>query len=177
MDDDYELLPHEELENIRKELSHLRKNPYSDSKQNKNLLDSMDDLNTSIKKLIKIFEGAQDEIIKEYSEASPTKLLKEISDQNAKIAEGIIALASMVKSAPKAAPVGSMPPSTMNPSMPPINPNPRQNTSYPQQSMPRNMPLPPSMMDEPKFDDLGPMPDLPPMTRKKRRKPLFAFKK
>lgn len=96
-DEDYELLPHEELERLRKEVEHLKKNPYSSSKTNKNLLDTMQDLNTSIKKLIKIFEGAQDEIIKEYSDASPTKILKEISEQNKKIAEGIVTVAKMVK--------------------------------------------------------------------------------
>jgi hypothetical protein len=97
MVDDYELLPHEELEHLRREIASLKKNPYPGTKQNQNLLDSMDELNSSIKKLIHIFEGTQEELIKEYSEASPTKLLKEISEQNAKIAQGIIALAEMVK--------------------------------------------------------------------------------
>ena len=94
---DYELLPHEELEALRKEIEHLKKNPYSGSKQNKNLLDSMDELSISINKLVKILEGSQEEPIKEYAEASPTKLLKQISDQNAKIAEGIVAISKIMK--------------------------------------------------------------------------------
>ena len=95
--DEYELLPHNEIENLRKEVERLKKSPYPDSSQNKTLLDSMDTLTNSINKLIKIFEDAQSDIIREYSEASPTKVLKEISDQNKQIAEGILAVANLVK--------------------------------------------------------------------------------
>ena len=94
--DDYELLPHKELEHLRREVEHLRKNPFTDQKENRTLLDSMEHLNTSIKKLTKILEGAQDELIKEYSDSNPSKMLREISNQNAKIAEGIIALSRLV---------------------------------------------------------------------------------
>ncbi len=96
-DEDYELLPHEELERLRKEVDVLKKNPYADSKQNKTLLESMESLTTSIKKLTAILEDAQEDLIKEYAEASPSKLLKQISMQNAKIAEGIVALSEMLK--------------------------------------------------------------------------------
>jgi len=137
MVDDYELLPHEELENLRKEVERLKKSPFPDSKQNKTLLESMDALTTSINKLIKIFEGAQEDIIKEYSESSPTKILKQISEQNAKIAEGIVALADMVKKgAPKTpgvAPPTAVPPSFTTPTSttPPTKPGPKGNLGMP----------------------------------------------
>ncbi len=95
--DDYELLPHEELERLRKELEHIKKNPYSDAKQNKTLLESMEGLTVAIRKLTSILEEAQEDLIKEYAEASPTKLIKQVSMQNAKIAEGIVALSELVK--------------------------------------------------------------------------------
>ncbi|MFH1770067.1 MAG: hypothetical protein ABH828_00750 [archaeon] len=97
MVDDYELLPHEELERLRREVEHLKKNPYSGNKKNQNLLDSMDSLTSSINRLIAIFEGTQEGLIKEYKDASPTKLLVKISEENAKIAEGIVAVAEMLK--------------------------------------------------------------------------------
>lgn len=122
VDDDYELLPHEELERLRKEVEHLKNNPFSDRKQNRTLLDSMDNLATSLNKLIKILEGAQDNLIKEYSDASPSKLLKEISNQNSKIAEGILALAKLVNQKPSVVEVekkeGPRPASTFNPVSP-----------------------------------------------------------
>ncbi|MFC2133808.1 hypothetical protein ACFLTH_04265 [Bacteroidota bacterium] len=97
MTDEYELLPHEELEALRREVEHIKQSPFPDSKDNETLLSSMKALTISINKLIKIFEGAQEDLIQEYSESSPTKILREISEQNAKIAEGIVALAKIVK--------------------------------------------------------------------------------
>lgn len=142
--DDYELLPHEELENLRKEVERLKKSPFPNSKQNKTLLDSMTDLTLSINKLIKIFEGAQDEVLRDYTESNPTKLLKEISAQNAKIAEGIVAVANMVKNSPAPSkpspkpkpmpPLGStgIPPANLDPTkptMPPVDtPTPKSKT-------------------------------------------------
>ncbi|MBU1201034.1 MAG: hypothetical protein KJ583_04365 [Nanoarchaeota archaeon] len=133
--EDYELLPHEELERLRKELDHLKKNPYSDSKENKNLLDTMSELNTSIKKLTAILEDAQEDLIKEYSEASPSKLLKQISSQNAKIAEGILALSELVRKQMPAS-QGARPASQpLKPRMMPIPPRvqPPSGTLQPQQ--------------------------------------------
>jgi len=97
MTDNYELLPHEELESLRMDVKRLKESPYPDSKDNETLLSSMKALTTSINKLLKVFEGAQEELIKEYADASPTKLLHQISEQNAKIAEGIIVLSKIVR--------------------------------------------------------------------------------
>ncbi|NQU98931.1 hypothetical protein HQ533_05700 [Candidatus Woesearchaeota archaeon] len=156
MVDDYELLPHEELEALRREVQHLKKSPYPDSKQNKNLLDTMDDLNTSINKLIKIFEGAQEDIIKEYSESSPTQILKQISEQNAKIAEGIVALADLVKGGP---PRG----------MPklPTAPIPGTTPNIPPSDLGKPMPGPPKLGDDFKLPDLD---------EKPKKKGLFGKK-
>jgi len=140
--EDYEILPHEELERLRKEIEHLKKNPYSDSKENKNLLDSMENLTTSIKKLTSILEEAQEDLIKEYAEASPTALLKQLSMQNQKIAEGIVALSDLIKKK-EDTPRRSM--SGTNTSQP------QMNRQMPQQA-PQRMPQPPRFPpDKPGF--------------------------
>ncbi|MBU0472426.1 MAG: hypothetical protein KKF89_06020 [Nanoarchaeota archaeon] len=162
MSDDYELLPHEELEALRKEVERLKKSPYPNSKQNKNILDTMEDLNDTIKKLISIFEDAQDDIIKDYSESSPMQVLKQISDQNAKIAEGIVALANLVKGGP---PTGFVKQSTPPNSEMQMQKPPMQN---------RTMPTPPKMNSMPSTSRLGD--DFPDFNRQ-QNKGLFGNKK
>lgn len=148
MADDYELLPHEELEKLRRDIEHLKKSPYPGTKQNKNLLDSMESLSSSINRLIAIFEETQEGLIKEYKDASPTKLLVRISEQNAKIAEGIVSVAEMLKNAKPMSPRGPLPDRSMPPpqTMPPPMNNPGQ------------MPTPPSM-DDLKTPDANPEPE------------------
>lgn len=142
MVDDYELLPHEELEKLRRDIEHLKKSPYPGTKQNKNLLGSMESLSDSINRLIAIFEGTQEDLIKEYKDASPTKLLVKISEQNAKIAEGIVAVAEMLKNDKPMSP-GPLP----DRSMPPPQSMPPPSMNNPGQMPPPNMPPPPEMND------------------------------
>ncbi len=96
-DEEYELVPREEIEELKHELEKLKKNPYSDSEKNRNLLDSMDNLTIAINKLVKIFEKAQEEILRDYQKNKPTVMLNEILDQNTKIAKGTLAVADMIK--------------------------------------------------------------------------------
>ncbi|MFH1589392.1 MAG: hypothetical protein ABIB43_02395 [archaeon] len=128
MVDDYELLPHEELEKLRSEIEHFKKNPYPGTKQNKNLLSAMEELNDSINRLIIIFEGTEESLINEYKDSSPIKVLKEISDQNRKIAEAILALASMLK--------GKTPAPITPPSVGPSRPEPMRSDSMRVDPMP-----------------------------------------
>ena len=41
MDDEYEILPKDELDYLRKEVEKLKKNPYGDTETGKTLLDSV----------------------------------------------------------------------------------------------------------------------------------------
>lgn len=141
MVDDYELLPHEELEKLRRDIEHLKKSPYPGTKQNKNLLDSMESLSDSINRLIAIFEGTQEDLIKEYKDASPTKLLVKVSEQNVKIAEGIVAVAEMLKNNKPMSPIGPLP----GRSMPSPQSMPPPSMNNPGQMPPPNMPPPPEM--------------------------------
>lgn len=193
--DDYELLPHEELENLRQEIDRLKNTPFPNTKQSKSLLESMETLSLSINKLIKIFEGAQEDLIREYSESSPTKILKEISAQNAKIAEGIVAVANMVRS-PDIQTTVSPPDSSMStpPSPPPMTPSTSSEPITPSTS---SVPMSPSstMMSTPPSPQSLPSLNIDPTTsvlpdleedipsptadnKKSTRKGLFsAFKK
>jgi len=120
-DEDYEILPHEEIEELRRAVEKIKKDPLGEELEGKTLLEAVDELNDNIKKLIHIFTGAQEELIKEYSEASPAKMLKEISSQNSKIAEGILGLADMIKELKKPIPQMTMnkPQTTQRPQYPP----------------------------------------------------------
>jgi len=139
-DEDYELLPHEELERLRKEIDHLKKNPYSDSKENKNLLDTMSELNSSIKKLTAILEDAQEDLIKEYAEASPTKLLKQISLQNGKIAEGILVLSELLRTQSGSnQSVNQQQSQVVRPKIMPTSPRTQQYSNQPPNQPPQNM--------------------------------------
>ncbi len=63
------------------------------------LAESIKELNENIQKLIALFEEAQDEVVHNYEEshANVEQKLDEISNQNQKIAEGILAIADSTK--------------------------------------------------------------------------------
>ncbi len=95
--EEYELLPHEEIERLRKEVEKLKKSPYGDTETGRNLLDSMEELNNSLNKLISIFEKTNAELMDEYENSKPAERLSRIEEQNQKIAGGIVALSNMIK--------------------------------------------------------------------------------
>jgi hypothetical protein len=96
-DDDYELLPRQEIENLKKELERLKKHPLGDMKEGETLLEAINNLNTNIRRLVDLFTKAEAEMIKEYGENSPAQALKSIQDQNEQLAEGLVSVADMVK--------------------------------------------------------------------------------
>ena len=96
-DDDYELIPKHELENLRKEVEKLKKNPLGDLPEGETLVDEVKSLNSNIKKLIDLFASTESELAKEYSDSSPAQELRSVRDQNEQIAQGILALADMIK--------------------------------------------------------------------------------
>src|SRR3989338_2100803 len=98
-DDEYELLPHKEIAELKTQLEAYRKGPSASSQA------SMDHLSDSINTLINIFKEAstsmaiedkQHDAIMNDIKAMSDKIDKGL-DQNKKIAEGIVALADMVK--------------------------------------------------------------------------------
>jgi hypothetical protein len=96
-DDEYELMPHTELDYLRKEVERLKRNPLGDTQASITLLDSMNKLNANIARLNDILAGANDEMVKAYSDAGAQDQLRKLSEQNEKLARGIVAVAELVK--------------------------------------------------------------------------------
>lgn len=97
-DDDYEILPSKDIEDLKKQLEAYRSGPSGSARA------SVDTLNDSIIKLINIFREASESM--KFEEEEQDLIEKEIApmadkvdkvlDQNKKIAEGIVALADMI---------------------------------------------------------------------------------
>jgi hypothetical protein len=96
-DDEYELLPRQELEELRKEIERLKKNPLGNMKEGESLLDAINNLNSNIRWLIDIFSKAGEDLQKEYSGRNPVDDIKTIKQQNEDIAQGLIAVADIIK--------------------------------------------------------------------------------
>jgi len=97
-DDDYEILPSKDIENLKSQLEAFRSGPTSAARS------SMDNLNDSINKLLNVFKEAGESL--KLEEEEQDLLEKEIApmadkvdkllEQNKRIAEGIVALADMI---------------------------------------------------------------------------------
>src|SRR3989344_5911969 len=100
-EDEYELLPHREIEELKAELAKLKD---FDVAPTKKLQVSMLELNSKLDKLITIFEDASHELRAEESSMSFAEKMQpilermnKILDQNAEIASGILAVADLLK--------------------------------------------------------------------------------
>ncbi len=100
-EEEYELLPHKEIEELKEELSKLKEFEIAPSKR---LQVSLLELNTKLDKLITIFEDASHELRVEEGGISFTEKMRpllekmnKVLEQNSEIASGILALADMVK--------------------------------------------------------------------------------
>jgi len=96
-DDDYEILPHKELEYLRHEVERLKKSPYGDTETGETLLDSMNNLTTSINRLLAVLETANEEMIHDYEDNKTSKRLERLTEQNEKLAVGLVAVGELVK--------------------------------------------------------------------------------
>ena len=94
---EYELLPHEELERLRKEVETLKKDPLSGMGSSKSLIEGMDNLSKSINNILHLFSQVQNDLVREYDGSRPQEKLNRILEQNEKIAKALIAIADMTK--------------------------------------------------------------------------------
>ncbi|MBN2420820.1 hypothetical protein JXB27_00920 [Candidatus Woesearchaeota archaeon] len=170
VDDDYTLLSSKDVAELKQDVDYLKKNPLGGTKAGKSLQESIEKLNENIEMLIEIFKEASDMMKAEEREADIIikriqpieQKMEELSDQNQKIAKGILAVADMVAE----------------------NQRPRpQPQQRPMQPMPRPMPSPsPAPQMAPRLPPMGGMPPapssgmpLPPMPpRKEEKKGLFG---
>ncbi|MGV8087178.1 MAG: hypothetical protein ACP5N1_06115 [Candidatus Woesearchaeota archaeon] len=94
--DDYELMPKEELDNLRREVAILKKNSITDGDKVKILIESMDRLTISMNRIITILDDAEKDIIDEYQKSKPTEKLNQLVEQNEMIARALIALSENI---------------------------------------------------------------------------------
>lgn len=130
-EDDYELLPHKEIEELKQELAKLKDFEITPSKK---LQISILELNQKLDKLITIFDDAAHEMRAEESSLSFAEKMQplvekmnKILDQNSEIASGILAVADMLRGekTPEAPKFGEMPP-IPRAGLPPIPPPPKR---------------------------------------------------
>lgn len=108
-EEDYDLLPHEEVTRLRREVDEIKQHPFGSSKEGKELLDSINRLSESMDHLTGLFQEAAEQMKLEEREAEliGKRLdplfgrMDDLIEQNKRIAKGIIAVADMVKEAPQ----------------------------------------------------------------------------
>ncbi|MEK6869618.1 MAG: hypothetical protein AABX74_05270 [Nanoarchaeota archaeon] len=180
-DDDYDLLPHRQINELRGLVQDLKNKV--DRASPKELIDSMDSLTKSIDSLMALFKQAADEMKYEEKEGilsggSEHKAINEkldrIIEQNKIIANGMVAVSNMVRDfAGNQRKQQTPKPQQFQPSF-----QPSMTRNFPQPSFqPQfNAPMPPRpQMSAPGFMEEPPLPDF---EEEPRKKGLFGmFKK
>lgn len=190
--DEYELVPHKDIVELKEELNRLRGKP---TRALRSVDNSVDELNKKLDRMLLLFDEASRQMNEEETEEHQImkKLLRleskvdTVSEQNEKIAEAILAIADMIgdqnkseppkpqniqKPQPRAAPQNSNPFQMNPPGRQPQPPHPQPQfgmpppMARPQQS---NAPLPPH-----NIDSVPPPPISPP---KETKKGFFSFKR
>ena len=178
--DDYALVPEHEVEELKRQVQELRKNPLGSTPEGKELTEQIESLNQTLHSLMNFFKEASESL--ERYETKPKESprveskVDELIEQNKKIAKGIIAVADMVRDL--SVKIDTKP-------EPAPEPKPRMQARQPDFGMPSiqdfempNQQAPPSM---PEFDDnLPPLPgNLPPLgpapNPPRQKKKLFGF--
>ncbi len=179
-DDEYTLLSSKEVSELKQDVDYLKKNPLGGTKSGKSLQESIDKLNDNMETLIEIFKEASDQMKAEERESDVIakriqpieQRLDDLSDQNQKIAKGILAVADMVsaKEQQQQRPRPQQPPQ-MRPQQQPMQ---RPAMAAPQQqNTPTSPRLPPLGGMPPQSPSQGmsmPMPPAPPMPPKRDEK-------
>lgn len=169
MADEYEILPHQELKDLKEELRKLKEFEITPSKQ---MHVTMIELNHKLDKLITIFEDAMHEVRVEEGGLSFTEKMQpiiskmnKILEQNSEIASGILAIADMVKG-------GEKPEPTELPELPEL-PTTMPRTPMPRSTTPGAAPRPQPPMTAQRAPPKAPIPQrsteppLPPLPKKR----------
>ncbi|MBW2973009.1 hypothetical protein KY346_01300 [Candidatus Woesearchaeota archaeon] len=121
--EEYELMPHREIEELKEELRKLKEFEITPTKK---MHVSLVELNKKLDKLLQIFDEARHEIRTEEiglgfkEKMKPlTEKMDKLLEQQADIAEGMVALADIVKGERKALPKPRPAPPMRPPGMPP----------------------------------------------------------
>ncbi len=91
---DYELVPREEVEQLKKEIEDLKK---SHGKPESNLINSINKLDTSVNRLTELFDHVNKDLLKDFeAEKRPEDLLGRVIQQNKVVADSILKLVDKV---------------------------------------------------------------------------------
>ena len=103
-DEEYTLIPEKEVAKLKKEVEDIKKNPIGKTKQGKELLESITELNDNIRTLAEIFEEAGKQFKNEAKAIEIEEKIEPVNqkvellvEQNKKIANAIVSLADMIK--------------------------------------------------------------------------------
>lgn len=90
-DEEYEILPHEQVEHLRKEVDKLKSNPFIKSNSSENLLTAIERLTKSINRLEDLFQSINNVLLDEYRKGDgPDQKLDKLMEQNKQIAEALV---------------------------------------------------------------------------------------
>lgn len=92
VEEEYELLPHEEIAKLREEVEALKKNPVGNQGKAKDLVTSIENLTDAVYHLTHILQQADTEMLEEYKKGRLQDNFNKISDQNEKIAQALLAI-------------------------------------------------------------------------------------
>jgi len=169
-DEEYEIMPHKTIKNIKKEIQNLkRKSKKTAEVASPEFKKSIDNLTKSMNSLMELFQEAAEEMkIEDRTQENIddklgplVKKVSQIENENKEIAEGIVTVADMVKDLRKE--IESKKP------MPPIRPVLKQQHF----EKPKNIPRPPPGMEQqftekpipkPKFTHINHPKSTPPLT-------------
>lgn len=185
-EEEYDLVPHSEVEKLKKQVEALKEHPYGETEAGRSLMTGIDELSKSIESLIELFKDAAERMKEEPEKDEANKeileKLDELIDENKKIAKGVLAVADMIKDlqAPQPMPQRPMPrygpmPPRRHPSMAPSGLTPQPLTGAPIPPPPREGPMPP--MGPPPMGPMPPprgMPPPPPPPPPEKKKGLFG---
>ena len=93
--DEYEILPHEELQKLREEVEELKRNPMGNVQESEDLKSAMAKLTRAMHHLIDILSTTNDEMTSEFKRTTMSQHFQQISDQNEKIATALLGMAQL----------------------------------------------------------------------------------
>lgn len=150
-EEEYDLVPHSEVEKLKKQFQDLKEHPYGETESGRKLMSGIDELSRSIEGLMDLLKDAAEQMSERPEEGSQKEVmdkLDELIDENKKIAKGVLAVADMIKD-------------LQNSMQQPVQ---RQ---MPQQQMTRtfepNLGMPPSPFGQPQRQPMQQM-QMPPLT-------------
>ena len=98
MDDEYQILSHDEIERLKKEAEKYKNNPFVKHGEDEKLYNSIENLTKSMNRLATVFEDVKQHILKEQEEGEgPDKKLTQIMEQNKNIARALVSFGEKIE--------------------------------------------------------------------------------